>query len=433
LEFFKYVRARQWPTLFGYLLFIGMMAVGYYYNVTFVQLGLVDLGTRLVGMTEQDVALYMAVLALLTCAIALVLGLLMQKRRWSQGFLIKLRLAFFVVTVQTILTAVAPFIRSESGFLAWVIAASAALGVAVPATFSLTVDLIPRRDRGYVAALITSIAYFAANVYSTEWKIERFSAQILWLMLPGTVALGLFAFKRFPFMDQLATQHTHPAFGRGRFVRLDEGGHARADRRLFLLIILMFGIFFIDSLGFLRLIATPVYVDTAWQSPDFGPHLFIAGTHVVAALVAGALYTALDQRHLFFWIFGIFAMVHLMYTFNDRIPAGAEAPLAMPMLYAIAVSLYTVLNFALWADLSTPRTISRNAALGVALSGWMATFISTALAMQWRTTGMPVGEHLRIVDALAMLFFLALLLLSFFSGGRGGEDQGRRPLEGRPL
>ena len=78
----------------------------------------------------------------------------------------------------------------------------------------------------------------------------------------------------------------------------------------------------------------------------------------------------------------------------------------MPMLYATSVSMYTVVNFALWADLSTPRTIARNAALGVALSGWTATFISTALAIGWRLGGVPLGEHLNYVASLAIVFLL---------------------------
>jgi hypothetical protein len=132
------------------------------------------------------------------------------------------------------------------------------------------------------------------------------------------------------------------------------------------------------------------------------------------AFVAGVLYDALDVRQLFYWIFGIFALTHLMYSFSAR--AGtAAAPLAMPMLYATAVSLYTVVNFALWADLSTPRTIGRNVAIGVAVSGWTATFISTALAITWASQGMPLERHLNIVDSLSMLFFIVLIFLAWWS------------------
>jgi hypothetical protein len=89
----------------------------------------------------------------------------------------------------------------------------------------------------------------------------------------------------------------------------------------------------------------------------------------------------------------------------------------MPLLYSIAVSLYTVLNFALWADLSTPATIPLYSALGVGFAGWAATFISTALSIQWRIDGMPLAQHLNIVDALAMLFFIGLLALAVLQVG----------------
>lgn len=437
MQAFYYLKTRNWSTLFGYALFIGMMSVGYFYNVSFVQLGLVDLGTRLVGLSEQQVATDMGLLALLTTGLALIFGFVMQRRGWSQRFFFKLRLAFGVVLLQTLLTIIAPHIRTEAGFLAWIVATSGALGIGVPVMFSMTLDLIPVRDRGYVAALITSIAYFAANVYATDWRIEKFSAQFVWIMLGGTAGMALLCFVRLPFIDQLlrplAQQHQRPAFGRGRFVRRAPNGNLRASRKLYVLIILMFGIFFIDSLGFLRLIATPFYAESAWRSPEMGVHVFIAGTHVVAALIAGVLYSALNERHLFLWIFGIFALTHLMYSFSTQpiIPSDSGT-LAMPMLYAIAVSLYTVVNFSLWADVSTPQNISLHAAFGVAVSGWAATFISTALAIRWQIRGLPMEQHLNIVGALSMLFFLALLVWSMFWSG-GNTVQQTQPGERNSL
>jgi MFS family permease len=405
------MRKHNWPTLLGYGLFIGMMAVGYYYNVTFIQLGLTDLGGRVIGMSEVRLAMAMAVLALITCMVALAFGLWMRRQAWSTSLVMKLRLAFLVVMLQTILTAVAPSISSEGLFLAWIALASLALGIGVPVTFSMTVDLVAVRHRGYVAALITAVAYFAAPVFSPPWLVEHLAMQMLGVMAASTLGLGVLAFVKLPFIDELAKQHTKPEFGRGRFAR--SGEQTRIDRRLLGLIVAMFGIFFVDSLGFLRLVETPVYMASAWLSPDVSVRLFIGVTHVVAALIAGILYTNFNVRHLFLWIFGIFALMHLMYLFHVRSPFG-EPPLTMPMLYAMTVSLYTVVNFAIWADVSTPKTISFNAALGVALSGWTATFISTALAIQWRTAGMTLEQHLSLVNALAMLFFLAMLLLVIF-------------------
>lgn len=407
----------KWVPLAGASLFTFMMATGYYYNLTFVQLGLKDLGERVLGLEQASVALYMALLALLTCLVALSVGYLMKVRGWSRDFFFKVRLAFIVILMQTLLTAIVPALRNSSGFLIWIIAASLALGLGVPAMFSMTVDLVPRRYRGHVGAAITGLAYFAAEVASGQWVVEEFSRGILWLMAAGAIGMGFLAFTRPPLITQFANQHKLPAFGRGRFVQIDVHGQPHIKRRLFIIIGLMFGIFFIDSLGFLRLLDTPVYMETAWQSPELGIRLFIGIVHVIAALIGGILYTQLDEKTLFLWIFGIFTLVHFSYGIDAR--WGGNAPLGMPMLYAIAVSLYTVVNFAIWADVSTPENISFNTALGVALSGWTATFLSTALAIQWMGAGMALEDHLRIVNAFSLLFFtLMLFLLAFPDAGK---------------
>lgn len=418
MDFFLYLKARNWPVLAGYLLFISMMAIGYFYNVTFVQLGLKDLGERLLVLPAATVAQQMALLALITCLVALSFGWWMQRRGWSTRLLLKLQLALGVVAVQTGLTAVAPHVSTETGFLAWIVVCSLALGVGVPATFSLTTDLIPVRDRGYVAAIITAVAYFAAALFPGGWQIEPFSQAMLLIMLPGVALLGLIVGlatvgRTFVagWVAELSLNHQQTRrFGRGRFTR---GNGGRIDRRFLGFVALMFGIFFIDSLGFLRIIDTPILIDGSWQSPDPLTRLAIAVTHVVAALAAGVLYSVQNERHLFYWVFGLFALTHLSYTFSVwLLPETTSATWGTPMLYATAVSLYTVVNFALWADFSTAQTISRNTAVGVALSGWTATFLSTALAIQWHTTGMPLEQHLRMVQALALLFLLAMLLVA---------------------
>jgi hypothetical protein len=100
------------------------------------------------------------------------------------------------------------------------------------------------------------------------------------------------------------------------------------------------------------------------------------------------------------------------------LPETTAASLGVPALYATAVSLYTVVNFALWTDFSTPVTAPWLTAVGVALSGWAATFLSTALAIQWQTSGVPLETHLRAVNALAQVFFLAMLVVAFWSRDR---------------
>ncbi|MCA9973129.1 MAG: hypothetical protein KC425_23080 [Anaerolineales bacterium] len=403
----RYARAGNWPVVLGYALFTGMMAVGYWYNVTFVQLGLTDLGERRLGLPGARVAGLMALLALLTCGVALAAGLWLQRGGRATRLRLKLRLALGVVVLQTGLTLLAPRVASEAAFIGWIAACALALGVGVPVTFSLTTDLIPVGDRGYVAAAVTALAYFAAAVWTTDWRIEPLARQMLWVMVPGALALAPLALLPLPFVDELARNHRLARFAHGRFVR---GGAAqpRMSRRFVGALLLMFGIYFVDSLGFLRIVATPDLIGATWQAPEALPRLMIGGVHVGTAVLAGVLYTHVGERPLFAWVLGLFALAHLMYTFPLRLGSGGT--LAEPMLYATAVSLYTVLNFAIWADLSTPQTISRNAALGVALSGWTATFVSTAVAIRWQASGMAAVAHLRLVDALAVVLFVGLLL-----------------------
>lgn len=75
MRLLEFLRERRWTPAVGYGLFVALLAAGYY-NVTFVQLGLLDLGTRLVGMTEAQVSVWMAAFALLTFGVAVATDLL---------------------------------------------------------------------------------------------------------------------------------------------------------------------------------------------------------------------------------------------------------------------------------------------------------------------------------------------------------------------
>lgn len=419
MKLFELIGERRWAAAAGYLLFIGMMTVGYYYNITFVQLGLVDLGERLLGLSDGTVANLMALMALLTSLVAVSFGLLMKRMGWGKDFKRKLQLAAVIVFGQTVLTYLAPAVQDQDQLLIWILFTSLMLGLGVPVTFSMTVDLIPVKDRGYAAALITGLVYAAAPALSGNWQIETFSRQMLWVMPLGVVGLGSLAFFPNPLVETLARQHHLPAFARGRFVKREKG--LSGCWRLMGLIGVMFGIFFVDSLGFLRIIDTPLYIHNNWLSADLAPRILLGIAHAVAALIAGVLYSNLGLKSLLTWVFGIFSLVHLMYTMETRIGPGLSISLALPLLYAVAVSIYTVINFALWADLSTPENISLNAALGVALSGWTATFLSTALSLRWRLRGMSLERHLSLVDALALMFFILLLISPFLPRGNGSK------------
>ncbi|MBB1029575.1 MFS transporter [Dietzia sp. SLG310A2-38A2] len=417
------IRNRAWAPLFGVGLFVAAGSAGYFYNLTFVQLGLVDLGARVIGLPDERIARAMALLAGLTLFVALVAGLVMHRRRWSEDFHVKLRLLAVVVVMQTALTAVAPQVRSESGLLMWIAAASVGLGLGVPSLFGLTCDLVPTRQRGPVAAVITSAAFLPAAVFSSDWRIEQFAAQLLWLMTPSAVALVALAFLPWKLTDTLAGQHHLPRYGVGRFVRHPARPGRWPGRAFTLALVLMFGVYFIDSLGFLRIVDSAVYTDSAWHSRDPATLWAIGGAHVLAAALAGILYPALGRRVLLGWIFALFALTQLSYALHALTTPELPPALGLPMLYAVAVSIYTVLNFALWADFSTPATIARNTALGVGVSGWMATFLSTSLSIWWASVELPFAEHLRAVAAISLLLFTVTVVLFLLPERQRTEEE----------
>jgi MFS family permease len=423
MRLFEYVRARHWVPVAGYLFYIAALTAGYYYNLTFVQLGLVDLGTRLVGMTRGEVSVVMAVLALVTLAVAILSGVAMDRRGWGTDLHVKIRLLLLIISVQLVLTLVAPSIGTPGGFLVWVLICSGTLGLGIPVMFSTMIDLIPVRDRGYVAAVVAGLAFFAAALYPFDWRIEEFSTVVAAAMAPAVVVLAVLSFKRFAFVDELARQHEE--FGVGRFVRT--GTMRTASARFWALVLLMFTVFFIDSLGFLRIIEVPTLMSASWQSPDVGVRLFIAITHVVGALMAGVLYTNFGRRWLFLWVFGLFAFTHLLYTFHLRVGPEAAPPLTLPLFYVLAVSFYTTLNFALWPDHSTPENIGVRTALGVGIAGWLASFLSTALALYSEEAGVSLLDHLNYVNALALLVVAALPVALYLRRMRALARQGATP------
>ncbi|MEX1343076.1 MAG: MFS transporter [Candidatus Limnocylindrales bacterium] len=378
--------------------YISLLAAGYAYNLTFVQLGLSALAGGPVGLSETEVASAMAGLALVTCLGAIGAGLRLR----GASFRTKLRLTALVVAAQTLLTAFVPAIDGPAVFWPWLGLAAVTLGLGVPASFGLATDLVPVRWRGLTAAAITALAYGGAIAFLGEWEARALAERLLPLMVLGTVGLAALALEPGPLRqvtDRLSGQAALAEYGQGRF------SGPGAERRLLIAAGLLFAVFFVDSLGFIRLVESP-FVTSSWQSSELVDRGTLIGAHAIGALAGGILYSTFDERFLWPWIFGIFGLVAMIYVFDVRLGAFSQA-LAMPILYAVAVSLYTVVTFALWPDLSTPDTITRNVAVGVAISGWTATFASTALALVWRSSGMDFDRHLSMVAAISLLVMAA--------------------------
>ncbi|WP_255195250.1 MFS transporter [Halorarius litoreus] len=405
----RFLRDGDWAAVGGYLLYVGLLAGGYYYNVTFVQLGVLDLGTRLVGLSRPAVSTAMAGLALVTAGVAIGSGVWMDRSGTSRDLFARLRLTFGVVVVQFLVALVAPHIRSVPVFLLWLAVSGVTIGLAVPVAFSLMVDFVPVPDRGYAAAAAAGGAFFAAALYPLEWRIGAFSTVMVVAMLPALPLLGAAAYGKLGFVNDLAARGQ--PYADGRFTR---GGASLpiTSIRFLSFLVLLFGVFFVDSFGFLRIVEEPALVEASWQSPDLGVHATIAVVHLVGAGMAGVLYANFEEEWLFLWTFAVFAVTHLLYAVGFLQGPIARGGLAEPLFYALAVSFYTTLNFALWPDTATPEGVGTRAAVGVG-AAWLATFLSTALALYLKGTGLSVPEHFDLVNALALLLLLATLAMLY--------------------
>jgi hypothetical protein len=120
------------------------------------------------GLSEIGLAINIVVFAVTTAIVAVLVGAAMQRRGWSADFMIKLRLVFSVLLVQTRLTALAPGISGEPLLLAWIVASALAMGIGTPATFGLTVDLVPVRARGFGGS-----AHHCRRVYASCHLVFR--------------------------------------------------------------------------------------------------------------------------------------------------------------------------------------------------------------------------------------------------------------------
>lgn len=380
----------------GFVGYVVLLASGYAYNLTFVQLGLTSFGHDRIGLSDAGVAAAMGGLAVATCAVALAAG--WRMRGWRLRA--KLRAAAIAIVVQTALTAGIGSVTTPVAFAGWLAVAALALGLAIPATFGLASDLVATRMRGWAAAMITGAAYAGSILMLGEWDARLLADRLAPLMAVG--AIGLVGLVSLPgpgdrLIRALERQARDDRFAVGRFAA------PGAVRTLILAAVVLFGVFFVDSLGFVRLVDS-AYIGAAWQSPDGFDRATLIGAHLLGAIAAGVLYTVFDERVLLPWIFGIFALVALMYVADIRAGIGGPSQvLVMPILYAVGVSLYTVVTFALWADLSTSADITWNVAVGVALSAWSATFLSTALALGWRTAGLDLDAHLSAVAAVGLV------------------------------
>ena len=381
-------------TYIGHLLVIGFMVGGYIYNVKFIQVGIPHLGEVKLGISPPEMGGLMALLAIITTVVAIIWGIQLGKLKWNVHQ--KIDAIIVVGIAQLVLTLGAPLIPEKFTLTTWIILTSTTLGFAIPLTFPLLYELIPTKHRGLVAGFIAGLAYLAGNWSPAEWTIESLATESLLMIIPG---LGIFLVLRLSgFLNKWIPLRSDYAAYEGRFT----------SRPLVGVVGLMFIVFFIDSLGFMRIISTPALVNATWQAP-FETRAILGVVHFVAGVGAGYLYSRTDE-----WIIGIIALG--LYIIADGLfslytPAMNQVELtSIACLYCATVSVYTVNNFAIWADISTRENVSKNAALGIGIGGWLSSFLSTTVAFQLATS-VPFATHLLLPAILAAIALTVISLL----------------------
>jgi len=386
----------------AFVVYVVVLSAAYYYNLTLVQLGVIRVGTERLGVPMETVAAGMGLLAAVTLAVTLATGFLIDRKSWGTATLWKCRVLFAIVVLQVAVTYLLTTVSSLPEFLLWIVGCSILLGAAIPFAFSLVLDLIAPGERGYAAGAAVGCAFFVAALVPYRWTVGQFVPAAVVALLSAALVLGVVS--------------VGLPVGK-RTVRADGGEHGELDgaepvgvrsrvgtASLLGGVVLLFGAFFVDSLGFVRIVETPSLVERSWQSRDLGVRVAIGLTHVAGGLVAGVLYT--KGRYL--WILGatfaLFALAQGLYVYDIVVGGPPVLGTIAPLLYVLAVSGYTTVAFALWPDVATPETIGRYTAVGIGVGAWAATFGSTALAVASEQARVGTGYHLAAVGVLAVVF-----------------------------
>jgi MFS family permease len=388
--------------------YVAILTGAYYYNVSFIQIGLTEVGLERLGLSMESVGAAMGLLAIATLLVTLVSGRLMDRFGWGGDTPVKYRVLFGVLLAQLLLTVTLAMVSSFLGFLAWILVCAVLLGTALPFAFSLMLDLVPPGLRGYAAGAVAGCTFFLAALFPFEWVPGRFTPAAVVVLTPLVVLLGVLSVAP----EALNTAVTHQ-----RSARLDAlSAQSRLLRTPVVVgLVLLFGAFFVDSLGFVRILETPAYVDTSWQSADYATRLAIGVTHVVGGVVAGVVYTKFRYLWLFLVTFVLFAVAQFLYVYDIAVGGPSILGTAVPLVYVLAVSGYTTVTFALWPDLATPATVGTYTAVGVGVGGWLATFTSTALALVSDRRQVALDVHLLLVGIVSVLFVLLTVSLWYLT------------------
>jgi len=177
-------------TTIGFVVYVAILTAAYYYSLTFVQLGLTEIGAERLGLSMELVAAAMGLLAVATLTTTLVSGRLMDRFGWGTDLRLKFRVLLAVLLGQLVVTYGVAEVSSFPQFLAGILACAVLLGTAIPFAFSLMLNLVAPGMRGYAAGAVAGCAFFLAALLPFEWTASNFAPAAVVVLVPVILLLG---------------------------------------------------------------------------------------------------------------------------------------------------------------------------------------------------------------------------------------------------
>jgi hypothetical protein len=376
-----------------------MLVANYISGVKLVQWGIPYLGGVTCAVPDGQLNLLMALMAIISCVVAIISGIMFDKV--SLKFKSRLMLLLVCFGIQGSIVFLANFISTPAQFTAWILVFSAILGLLICQPFVFMFLLIPTKHRGILAGIITGLAYLIGNFSMAEWTFKGLSMETITVTIPLGVLImyALFNLQKMKMFDY--TPEKDAAYS----------GQYSKNYKFALVVLLMFGAYFVDSFGFLRLKEEPFFW-TIWGG-EFGVKMYLGISHLIAAVIMGYIYQKKKQMGpIIVFISALSGFVICDFLFSSY-PTGAFL-LITSYLYCATVSFYTINSFTVWSDISNSKNISSRAGIGIGIGGWLSSFLSTALTEQLLISLPGIDGyriHLMLSGSIAIIFLIISFLV----------------------
>lgn len=345
------------------LLSAGLLFSGFFYYITFVQFGLLNLARARLHLEPAQMPVAMGLMTAGGFAASVWVG------RWLEGAGAPLRARIRLIAGCSAAQAVLAFATLALAQPAHVTVLCAVLGLLLGAnsvaTLSLVFDGLPAASRWMICGGIVAVIYLGANIPPLVFdRPERIiSANALLMML---TAVGAWT-----------QRGVSPHAGADA-----PDAHAPPDESFARWLPFVLLVVLLDSYTFQRLLTTPALWALTWGSTA---HIWTNGiVHAAGAIAVG--WMATRRRSGARWI-GVVAALSLVATETLLLSGGAGVAggYVLTVVYNVGVSAYFVMLLGLWPVCLGPRP-GRRLGWGVAAVCWFAAPTGIGLATQATAT-----------------------------------------------